>query len=127
MSKTIKPMLETTLWLLGVWNIFENTTSEIVNDEGDELWKCSLGFKIPIRNNNEIRQDITQVGRPKPTKVGAQIDVVMSSLHAIERIGYHIPDWSALKIQALQQHSLDMPQVSERHATFNYMDVVCRA
>jgi hypothetical protein len=52
---------------------------------------------------------------------------MMSSLHAIERIGYHIPDWSALKIQALQQHSLDMPRVSERHATFNYMDVVRRA
>jgi hypothetical protein len=35
---------------------------------------------------------------------------MMSSLHVIERIGYHIPDWSALKIQALQQHSLDMPR-----------------
>jgi hypothetical protein len=55
MSQTIKPVkwLETILWLLGVWNIFENTTSEVVNDEGDELWKCSLGFEIPIRNNND--------------------------------------------------------------------------
>ena len=61
MSQTIKPVkwLETTLWLLGVWNIFENTTSEVMNDEGDELWKYSLGFEIPIRNNNEVRQDIT--------------------------------------------------------------------
>jgi hypothetical protein len=63
-----------------------------VNDEGDKLWKCSLDFEILIRNNNEVRQDIMQVGRPTPTKVGAQIDIVMSSLHAIERIGYHIPD-----------------------------------
>jgi hypothetical protein len=52
---------------------------------------------------------------------------VMSSLHTIEWIGYHISDWSTLKIQALQQHSLDVPRVSERHATFNYMDVVRRA
>jgi hypothetical protein len=86
MSHTIKPVkwLEIALWLLGVWDIFENTTSEVVNDEGDELWKCSLSFEIPIRNNNKVRQDITQVGRPKPTKVGAQISIVMSSLHAIE-------------------------------------------
>jgi hypothetical protein len=61
-----------------------------------------------------------------PTKVGAQIDVILFSLQAIERIGYHISDWSALKIQALQQGSLDMPRVSERHATFNLMDVVRR-
>jgi hypothetical protein len=73
-----------------------------MNDEGDKLWKYSLGFEILIRNNNEVRQDIMQVGRPTPTKVGAQIDVVMSSLHAIQGIGYYIPDWSALKIQALQ-------------------------
>jgi hypothetical protein len=82
-----------------VWDTFENTTSEVVNDEGDELWKCSLDFEIRIRNNNEVRQDITQVGRLTPTKVDTQIDVVMSSLHAIKRIGYHIPDWSALKIK----------------------------
>jgi hypothetical protein len=64
MSQTIKPVkwLETALWLLGVWDIFENTTSEVVNDEGDGLWKCSLGFEILIKNNNEVRQDITQVG-----------------------------------------------------------------
>jgi hypothetical protein len=94
MSQTIKPVkwLETALWLLEVWDIFKNTTSEVVNDEGDELWKCNLGFEIPIKNNNEVRQDITQVGRPTPTKVGTQIDVMMSSLHVIERIGYHIPD-----------------------------------
>jgi hypothetical protein len=86
MSQTIKLVkwLETTLWLLGVWDIFENMKSEVVDDEEDELWKCSLGFEIPIRNNNKVCQDITQVGRPTPTKVSAQIDVVMSSLHAIE-------------------------------------------
>jgi hypothetical protein len=59
-----------------------------------------------------------------PTKVSAQIDAVMFSLQAIERIGYHIPDWSALKIQALHECSLDVPHVSKRHATFNLMDVV---
>jgi hypothetical protein len=119
MSQTIKPVnwLETTLWLLEVSDIFKNTTSEVVNDKGGELWNCNLNFEIPIRNNNELRQDITQVGRPMPTKVGAQIDDVLSSLHAVERIGYHIPDWSSLKIQALQQHSLEVPRVSERHAT----------
>jgi hypothetical protein len=74
-----------------------------------------------------VRQDITQVGRSKPTKVGAQIDVVMFSLYVIERIGYHIPDWLALKIQALEQHSLDVPRVNERYAAFNYTDVVRRA
>jgi hypothetical protein len=39
MSQTIKPVkwLETALWLLEVWDIFENTSSEVVNDEGDKL------------------------------------------------------------------------------------------
>ena len=50
--------LKATLWLLGAWDIFEATTSEVMNDEGGELWRCSLTFDIPIRYNNEVRQDI---------------------------------------------------------------------
>ena len=127
MSRTIKPVkwLEAALWMLGVWEIFENTTSEVVND-GAELWMCSLAFDIPIRYNNEVRQDIVQTRRRSPTKIGAQIDAVLLSLQAIERISYRMPDFSSLRIQALIQHSLDVPRVSERHATFNHMDVVCR-
>jgi hypothetical protein len=54
MSQTIKPVkwLESALWLLGVWDIYE-TTSEVVNDEGGELWTCSLAFDIPIRYNDD--------------------------------------------------------------------------
>ena len=64
MSQTIKPIkwLEAALWLLRVCDIFE-MTSEVVNDEGSELWTCSLAFDIPIRYNNEVRQDIVQTGR----------------------------------------------------------------
>ena len=100
MSQTIKPIkwLEAALWLLGVWDVFETTTSEVVNDEGGELWTYSLAFDIPIRYNNEVRQDIVQTGRRSPTKIGAQIDVVLLSLQAIEQIGYRIPNFSSLKI-----------------------------
>ena len=65
MSQTIKPVkwLESALWLLGVWDIFETKTSVVVNDEGGELWTCSVAFDIPIRYNNEVRQDIMQTGR----------------------------------------------------------------
>ena len=72
MSQTIKQVkwLEAALWMLGVWEIFENTTSEVVND-GAELWMCSLAFDIPIRYNNEVRQDIVQTRRRSPTKIGA--------------------------------------------------------
>jgi hypothetical protein len=82
MSQTIKPVkwLESALWGLGVWDIFENTTSEVVNDEIDELWTCNLGFEIPIRNNHDVRQDITVPGPWSLTKVGAQMDVVLLSL-----------------------------------------------
>ena len=64
MSQTIKPVkwLEATLWLLRVWDIFEMTISEVMNDEGGELWTCSITFDIPIRYNNEVRQDIMQTG-----------------------------------------------------------------
>ena len=129
MSQNIKLVKwpESALWLLGMWDIFETTTSKVVNDEGGELWTCSLTFDILIRYNNEVRQDIVQTGQRSPTKIGAQIDVVLLSLQVIERIGYCMPDFSSLKIQALIQHSLDVPRVSERHATFNHMDVVRRA
>jgi hypothetical protein len=64
MSQTIKlvKLLEAALWLLGVYDIFKNTTSEVVNDEGGKLWTCSVAFDIPIRYNNEVHQDIVQTG-----------------------------------------------------------------
>ena len=100
MLRTIKLVkwLETALWLLGVWDIFETMTSVVMNDEHGELWACSLAFDIPIRYNQEVRQDIVHTGRQSPTKIGAQIDAVMLSLRAIERIGYRMPDFSSLKI-----------------------------
>ena len=96
----LKPVkwLEAALWMLGVWEIFENTTSEVVNDEAAKLWTCSLAFDILIRYNNEVRQDIVQTGRQSPTKIGAPIDAMLLSLQTIERIGYHMPDFSYLKI-----------------------------
>ena len=109
-----------------MWDIFETTTSEVGNDEGSELWTCSLAFDIPIRYNNEVRQDIVQTGRWSPIKIDAQIDVVLLSLQTIERVGYRMPNFSSLKIEALRQHSLDVLRISERHATFNHMDVVRR-
>jgi hypothetical protein len=73
MQQTIKPIgwLESTLWGLRVWDIFENTTSEVENDEGDEIWTCNLAFKIPIRNNIEVLRNIIVPTRPRSlTKVG---------------------------------------------------------
>jgi hypothetical protein len=98
MSQTIKPVkwLESALYLLGVWDIFETTTSEVVNDEGGELWTCYLAFDISVRYNDDLRQDIVQTGRQMPTKTGVQIDAVLLSLQAIERIGYRMSDFSAL-------------------------------
>jgi hypothetical protein len=50
MSQTIKLVnwLKATLWLRGVWDIFETTTSEVVNDEGGELWMCNLALASPL-------------------------------------------------------------------------------
>jgi hypothetical protein len=63
MLQTIKPVkwLEDALWLLGVYDIFENTICHEVN--GGEIWTCSLLFDISIRYNNKVRQQIVQVGR----------------------------------------------------------------
>jgi hypothetical protein len=65
MSQTIKQVkwLESARWLLGVGDIFERTTSVVVNDEESELWTCSLTFDIPIRYNNEVHQDFMQTGQ----------------------------------------------------------------
>ena len=101
-------------------------TSEVVNDEGAELWMCSLAFDISTRYNNKVRQDIVQTGQQSLTKIGAQIDAVLFSLQTIKQISYRMPDFSSLKIEALREHNLDVTRVSERHATFNHMYVVCR-
>jgi len=49
--------------------------------------------------------------------VGTQMDVVFLSLQTIERIGYHVPVWSWMKMQALMQYSVDVQLISESHAT----------
>ena len=67
-----------------VWDIFEMMTSVVVNDEGGELWMCNLPFDIPVRYNDDMRQDIMQTGRQMLTKTGVQIDVVLLCLQAIE-------------------------------------------
>jgi hypothetical protein len=59
-----------------------------------------------------------------PTKRGIQIDTVLLCLHAIERIGYRMPNFSYLKIEPLREHNLDVLRVNEKHARFNQMDVV---
>ena len=121
MSQTIKPVkwLEAALWLLGVWDIFETTSNEVMNDEGGELWMCSLAFDIPIRYNNEVRHNIVQTGRQSRPR---QAPRSMPCCFLCRQL--RMSDFSSLKIEALRQHSLDMPSVSERHATFNHMDVV---
>jgi hypothetical protein len=64
MSQTIFPVEwpESAVWMLEVWDIFEMTTSEVMNDEGAELWMCNLAFDILIRYNQDMRQDIVQNG-----------------------------------------------------------------
>jgi hypothetical protein len=54
---------------MGAWGvgIFEDTTSQVVNDQGDELWTCNIAFNIPIRYNQEVEQDIVQRGLQYPT------------------------------------------------------------
>jgi len=128
MSQTISLVkwLESALWMLGVWDIFKTTTSEVINHEGGELWMCNLAFDIPIWYNQDVRQDIVQNGWQMLTKRGVQIDTVLLSLQAINRIGYHTLDFSSLKIDALCEHNLDVPLVSKRHVRFIQMDVVSR-
>ena len=97
-----------------------------MNDEGDELWTCNIAFDIPIRYNQDLHQDIVQRGRQCPTRRGAQFHTVLYCLQALERIGYLMPDFSYLKIQALRESNLDTPQIRERTARHNQMDVVSR-
>jgi hypothetical protein len=62
MLQTIKLVkwLEDALWLLGVYDIFENMTYQ--EENGGEIWTCSLSFDIPIRYNKQVLQQIVQVG-----------------------------------------------------------------
>ena len=116
--------LESTLWFVGVTSINEDTTSQVVNDEGDRLWTCNLRFNIVVRYSPDVKSEIAHMGHPFPTLIGAQSNTVMHCLQAIERIGYVMPDYSYMKIQALREGHLDTPRVSERNARSNQMDVV---
>jgi hypothetical protein len=62
MSWTISPVewLESALFLLVVYGIFEHMRSDVVNDENDELWMYNITFAIPIRYNPELHQYIVQ-------------------------------------------------------------------
>jgi DNA-binding helix-hairpin-helix protein with protein kinase domain len=90
MSQTIYLVnwLESTLYLLGVWDIFEQTASEVVNNEGDDLWTCNITFDIPTRYNQDMHQDIVQKGRQMPNRRATQFYTVLHCLQALERIGY---------------------------------------
>jgi hypothetical protein len=58
----------------------------------------AISPSTPITYNNELHQDIVQTEWQSPIKIGAQIDAMLLSLQAIERIGYRMPDFSFLKI-----------------------------
>jgi hypothetical protein len=66
--------------MLKVWDIFETTTSEVVNDESVESWTCILAIDIPMRHNSEVHQGIVQPGRWSPTKIYAQLDNLLLPL-----------------------------------------------
>ena len=61
-----------------------------------------------------------------PNQRGAQFYTELHCLQAVERIGYHMPDFSYSKVLALHEHNLDVPQVSERMTRYNQMNVVSR-
>ena len=85
-----------------------------------------VAFNIPIRYNRDLHQDIVERGRQRTTRRGAEFDTVLHCLQALERIGYLLPDFSHLKMQALRERNVDTPQVSERMARYDQMDVVSR-
>jgi hypothetical protein len=100
MSQTISLIewLKSALYLLGVWDIFMQTISEVVNDEGGELWTCNITFDIPIRYRQEQRTNIVQKGRQMPNRRGAEFNTVLHCLQTLERIGYQVPHYSYFKI-----------------------------
>jgi hypothetical protein len=110
-----------------VWDIFEQTTSEVVNDEGGELWTCNIAYDIPMRHSPDVRSDIVQRGRRMTSQRSAQFNTVLHCLQTLQRIGYHVPDFSYFKMQALREHNLDVVQVNESIARVNQMDVVSYA
>ena len=85
MSQTIKPVkwLEAALWLLVVWDIFETTTSEVVSDEGGELWTCSLAFDIVAELGSCSR--VFHVEKSYYTMVAQRVEHPRARTHAYVR------------------------------------------
>jgi hypothetical protein len=58
------------------------------------------------------------------SRISAQCDTVSLCLVALQRICYHVPNYSHFKVEALRAGHLPVAQLSEWLAIQNAMDVV---
>ena len=122
MSQFISPVewLQSALTMFMVANIIEHATT----DARGQLWTCELSFYIPTRGLSGHQQLIHQMVRQMASRISAQCDTVSLCLVALQRICYHVPNYSHFKVEALRAGRLPVAQLSEWLATQNVMDVV---
>jgi hypothetical protein len=65
--------------------------------------QCRIGFSIVARSGNQQGQvvPILETGSAQPHYISAQKYVVLKCLRALQNIGYNIPTYSSMGIQAL--------------------------
>ncbi|XP_066374369.1 uncharacterized protein [Miscanthus floridulus] len=115
--------LKYALWFLEVLDI-NVTTSEVVNAEGHQEWRCNIAFDIPTRGVTAgERKKVDLKGQPKPNQIDAEFNTVRKCLRKLKRIGYQVPDYSLFKIWDLERSS-DVAKVSKRIAKDNQIDVI---
>jgi len=122
MSQFISPVewLQSALTMFMLSNIIEHATT----DARGQLWTCELSFYIATRGLSGHQQLIHQMVRQMASRISAQCDTVSLCLVALQRICYHVPNYSHFKVEALRAGCLPVAQLSEWLATQNMMDVV---
>ena len=95
--------------------------------DNGRLMQCRVRFSITTRRGTGVVQ-ISEVGIKPPDKAIAQKYVVLACVNKLANIGYNLPTYSSMAIQAMDAGSYhDVAGFCARMAQNNRNDVVSRS
>jgi hypothetical protein len=95
--------------------------------DNGRLIQCRVGFSIATRRGTGVVQ-ISEVGIKEPDKAIAQKYAILACVNKLANIGYTLPTYSSMLIQAMDAGSYhDVAGFCARIAQNNQNDVVSRS
>jgi hypothetical protein len=122
-------IIDPIIWLEEILSNFgvEAVDVECFEVDNGQLIQCRVGFSIIARRGRGVVQ-ISEVGRKAPDKNIAQKYGVLACVNKLANIGYNLPTYSTMTIQAIDADSYhDVAGFCARMAQNNRNDVVSRS